>query len=160
MIVYHGSDVIVEHPDNLHSQKHLDFGMGFYTTTVQLQAERWAKRKAALHGKKAGYVSIYEASESTGFNFHDFGEDLNSWIDFVCKCRCGSDIFRMYDIIKGKVADDNVIRVVDMYMRKMIDKKQAIKYIRVYETYDQITYVTQKSIDSCLTFKESYEVIL
>jgi len=49
MIVYHGSNVIVEHPDNLHSQEHLDFGMGFYTTTVQLQAERWAKRKAEFY---------------------------------------------------------------------------------------------------------------
>jgi len=46
MIVYHGSNVIVEHPDNLHSQEHLDFGMGFYTTTVQLQAERWAKQNS------------------------------------------------------------------------------------------------------------------
>ena len=43
MILYHGSDVVVEHPDNQHSKEHLDFGVGFYTTSVQVQAERWAK---------------------------------------------------------------------------------------------------------------------
>jgi len=160
MILYHGSDVIVEHPDNLHSQEHLDFGIGFYTTTVQPQAERWARRKAAIRGKKAGYVSIYEVKEISNFMIRDFGEDLNAWIDFVCQCRAGSDIFRQYDVIRGKVADDKVIRVVDMYMRKVIDKERAIKDIRVYETYDQIAFITQKSMDAFLTFRESYEVTL
>ena len=38
MIVYHGSDVIVKAPDLLHSAKRLDFGVGFYVTTVKEQA--------------------------------------------------------------------------------------------------------------------------
>ena len=160
MILYHGSDVIVEYPDNLHSQEHLDFGVGFYTTSVRTQAERWAKRKAALHGKKIGHVSVYEVTEVPGFVVRDFGDDLHSWIDFVCKCRSGSDIFRQYDVIKGKVANDKVIRVVDMYMRNIIDKDTAIREIKVYETYDQITYITQDSTDAFLKFKESYEVKL
>lgn len=40
MIVYHGSDVIVEHPDVNHSYRDLDFGRGFYVTTVKEQAEK------------------------------------------------------------------------------------------------------------------------
>ena len=160
MILYHGSDVIVEHPDILHSQQYLDFGIGFYTTSLQLQAERWAKRKAMLHGKNIGHISIYEITEAPGFVVCDFDDDLYSWIDFVCKCRFGSDIFRQYDIIKGKVADDKVIRVVDMYMRKLIDKDTAIREIKIYEAYDQIAYITQKSIDACLKFKASYEVTI
>ena len=36
MILYHGSDIIVAHPDTLHSKEHLDFGVGFYTTSIQL----------------------------------------------------------------------------------------------------------------------------
>ena len=158
MILYHGSDAIVEKPDILHSKEHLDFGMGFYTTTVQMQAERWARRKAAIYGKSIGYVNIYELGESTDFVIRSFGDDLNAWIDFVCQCRAGSDIFRKYDVIMGKVANDKVIRVVDMYMRRLIDKEQAIKEIKVYETYDQIAFISQKAIADLLTFKESYEV--
>lgn len=160
MIVYHGSDMIVEQPDNQHSKEHLDFGRGFYTTSVKEQAERWARRKAALHGKRTGYVSVYELSEAPGFLVRDFGEDLNSWIDFVCNCRAGSKCYCQFDVIKGKVANDKVIRVVDMYMRKVIDKERAIKDIRVYETYDQIAFISQSSMDAFLSFKGSYEVKL
>ena len=45
MTVYHGSSVVVERPDVLHSYRPLDFGKGFYVTTVEEQAERWARRK-------------------------------------------------------------------------------------------------------------------
>lgn len=160
MILYHGSNIIVEQPDNLHSKDHLDFGTGFYTTSVQIQAERWAKRKAALHGKKVWYLSIYEMQEVSGFIVHDFGENLDEWIDFVCNCRAGLECFRQYDVIKGKVANDKVIRVVDMYMRKLISKEQAIKDIRIYETYDQIAFISQQAMDAILSFRGSYEVKL
>ena len=39
MIVYHGSDQIVEKPDVLHSYRPLDFGKGFYVTTNREQPE-------------------------------------------------------------------------------------------------------------------------
>lgn len=39
MIVYHGSNVVVDHPDVNHSYRDLDFGRGFYVTTVKEQAE-------------------------------------------------------------------------------------------------------------------------
>jgi hypothetical protein len=32
MIVYHGSNMIVDHPDVGHSFRDLDFGRGFYVT--------------------------------------------------------------------------------------------------------------------------------
>ena len=48
MIVYHGSNVIVNHPDVEHSFRSLDFGKGFYVTTVKEQADRWARRKADI----------------------------------------------------------------------------------------------------------------
>ena len=48
MIVYHGSNQHVENPDVKHSLRNLDFGSGFYVTTVKEQAEKWAKRRADL----------------------------------------------------------------------------------------------------------------
>lgn len=45
MIVYHGSNMIIDNPDTEHSYRPLDFGKGFYVTTVKEQAERWAKEK-------------------------------------------------------------------------------------------------------------------
>ncbi len=43
MIVYHGSSQEVKMPDTEHSYHPLDFGKGFYVTTVYEQAERWAR---------------------------------------------------------------------------------------------------------------------
>lgn len=37
MEVYHASSVIVEHPDTAHSRAYLDFGPGFYITTLYNQ---------------------------------------------------------------------------------------------------------------------------
>lgn len=158
MILYHGSDIIVKNPDILHSQICLDFGSGFYVTSVKEQAERWAKRKGLLQGNEKGIVSIYEYTEDNNFKIKDFADDLETWIDFVCDCRNGSDSYKKYDLIKGKVANDKVFRVVDMYKQGIWDKERTIREIKVYETYNQFAFVTQKSIDSMLVYKGCFEV--
>ena len=38
MIVYHASPFIVEHPEVKYSRDFLDFGKGFYLTTIREQA--------------------------------------------------------------------------------------------------------------------------
>ena len=145
-------------PDILHSQVCLDFGTGFYVTSVKEQAIRWAKRKALLQGNESGIVSLYEFSEDANFIIKDFGDDLETWIDFVCDCRNGSDCFKKYDLIKGKVANDKVFRVVDMYKKGIWDKKRTLNEIKVYETYDQFAFISQQAIDSMLSFKGIIEV--
>lgn len=40
MVVYHASYTIVEHPDVPFSRDSLDFGKGFYLTTIREQAVR------------------------------------------------------------------------------------------------------------------------
>ena len=152
MIVFHGSNQRVENPDVKHSLRNLDFGSGFYVTTVKEQAEKWAKRRADLV-TGSPIINSYELSlDKTDFNVKDFGEDLDSWIDFVCNCREGKKDYLQFDIIIGKVANDKVFRVVDMYHQGIWDKKRAIKEIRVYPNYDQIAFISQRSIDELLEF--------
>lgn len=42
MLLYHGSNVTVEKPNIIQSERTLDFGTGFYLTTDFEQAKRWA----------------------------------------------------------------------------------------------------------------------
>ena len=42
MILYHGSNVIVETPQIIKTEYGRDFGFGFYTTDIKEQAVRWA----------------------------------------------------------------------------------------------------------------------
>ena len=89
MKVFHGSNMIVDKPDVMHSYRALDFGKGFYVTTVWEQAERWAKRKAQMMESGKPIVNIYEMSEEIPerYSLKTFPDDLDEWIDFVCRCR-------------------------------------------------------------------------
>ena len=62
MIVYHGSTEIIEKPDVIHSKKYLDFGKGFYITSFENQAKKWAVRKG-MRQEKTAVVNIYEMSD-------------------------------------------------------------------------------------------------
>ena len=67
-------------------------------------------------------------------------------------------IMKKYDLISGKVANDKVFRVVDMYHSGLWDKERAIKEIKTYQNYDQTAFITQKAIDQLLIFESSEEV--
>ena len=51
MKLYHGSTFIVDKPLVSYGRENLDFGKGFYTTSMQSQAEKWVQRFISL-GKK------------------------------------------------------------------------------------------------------------
>ena len=158
MIVYHGSSEVVRQPDILHSYRALDFGRGFYVTTVREQAERWARRKASLVGGRA-IVNQYQMDDDmTGLRVKRFPDDLAEWIEFVCDCRDGKPDYQDYDLIIGKVANDKVFRVVDMYHSGIWDKERALKEIRAYPNYDQLAFITQRAIDKLLRFEGYLEV--
>lgn len=159
MIVYHGSLVVVEHPDPIHSYRALDFGPGFYVTSVEGQAMIWAKRKAAYAGCAKGILNRYQMSEDfPGFKVLRFAPDLNDWLDFVCACRDEQPVYQQYDVIWGKVANDKVFRVVEKYHSGDWERERALKEIKTYSNYDQIAFITQRAIDRLLTFEDSREV--
>lgn len=159
MIVFHGSTEIIKKPDTEHSLRPLDFGKGFYVTTVKEQAEKWARRKAAIFEKNKAIVNKYEMSDNfTSLNKKQFDDDLSEWIDFVCNCRDGKDCYKDFDVILGKVANDKVFRVVDMYHQGIWSKERAIKEMKAYPNYDQIVFITQKAIDQLLAFVSFEEV--
>lgn len=159
MIVYHGSNTVVCRPDVLHSYRPLDFGKGFYVTENLTQAEQWAIRKRLIMAEGTAAVNEYLYNENySGLNVKTFNDDLIEWIDFVCSCRDGSEIYKQYDIIIGRVANDKVFRVVDRYHSGEWDRDKALREIRVYPDYSQISFVTQKAADQVLIYKGYHEV--
>lgn len=58
MKVFHGSTSIVDKPLADVRRNHLDFGKGFYLTTLENQAISWASRPLNLDKRK--YFNIYE----------------------------------------------------------------------------------------------------
>ncbi len=160
MRVYHGSNMKVESPDIVHSFKALDFGKGFYVTSVWEQAVRWARRKTQMLRSGTPTVSIYEMSDiiPPEYKVKTFPDDLIEWIDFVCRCRDEYEDYLAYDVIKGKVANDQVFRVVGMYHRGIWDRDRALLEIQAYPDYDQIAYINQDAIDALLKYDSFKEI--
>lgn len=159
MIVYHGSTFIVKAPDVTKSKKYLDFGEGFYVTTLKPQAEKWALRKQLFSPEsKAGIVNVYEMDNLDDVKHLDFSDYTKEWLDFVSSCRCGEEIYKKYDIISGAVADDAVFKCVDMYFKGIWDEDRTISELRFYKLSNQICFVNQTVLDSKLHFVSYYEV--
>ena len=158
MIVYHGSTEIIKSPDVAHSKKYLDFGCGFYVTTFENQAKKWAVRKSMRQGKTP-VVNVYELSDNLDdFRVLSFEKENEKWLDFVCACRKGQPLNKEYDIIIGNVADDDVFKTVDMYFRGLWDKEKVLSELRYYKMNNQICIVNQETLNRLITYKRAYEV--
>lgn len=158
MILFHGTTEIIKHPDVAFSKNYLDFGKGFYLTTFQRQAEKWALRKSLRKQTKA-VVNNFELSEDLSqYRILTFEKENEKWLDFVCACRQGELIYKDYDIIIGAVANDDVFKTVDMYFRGLWDKEKALNELRYYKMSNQICIVNQDVIEKELKYLDSYEV--
>jgi hypothetical protein len=152
MIIYHGSNVVVEQPKILQSERMLDFGVGFYTTSNREQAVRWAQRVAGRREPADQILSVYEFTIEAAeleLSIIRFDEPGEAWLDFVCQNRSGYEVPEPYDIVFGPVADDKVYTVVQLYENGVYDKVEAIRRLKVEELFNQILFHTEKSLDFC-----------
>ena len=152
MIIYHGSNVVVETPKILHSERMLDFGIGFYTTSNKDQAIRWAQQVADRRKPKDQFLSIYEfdlEAAKRDLALIRFSEPTGEWLDFVCANRSGRESREPYDIVLGPVANDKVYTVVQYYENGVYNKEEAIKRLKVEALFNQILFHTEKSLAYC-----------
>lgn len=124
MRLYHSSNMIVEHPDVHHSRQYLDFGRGFYLTSIHEQAVRYAQR-FKRRGQPA-WLNIYELSNSFNkWNIRYYDAYDKQWLDFVAQCRDGKDVGD-YDMVIGGIANDRVILTLDRYFAGEIPQEEAL----------------------------------
>ena len=153
MKVYHASPVVVDCPDTVHSRAFLDFGQGFYVTTLEQQAIDYGQR-FIRRGKEA-WLNTYELSENlSDWKVLSFDSYDEQWLDFVSECRSGCNLGD-WDIVRGGIADDKVFRTLDLYFSGDIGKGDALRRL-VYEKPNyQLSFRTQEVIESCLTYLNS-----
>lgn len=158
MKLYHGSTVIVDKPLVSYGRDNLDFGKGFYATSMQGQAEKWIQRFISL-GKK-GIISIYNFDGTDiqkKCRYKKFPEYNEEWLDFVLASRDGSKDYLNYDIIEGGIANDKVFNTVELYFTGLIDKSKALQRLKFEQPNNQICFINQQVLDTVLKFESSYE---
>ena len=162
MILYHGSTLEVQQPRILKSEIGRDFGFAFYTTDIQAQAERWARRRAMIESRRTktkvqAIVSVYEWDEDAAkqLQFLQFVGASMEWLHLVVTCRSRTDYSHGYDIVEGKIANDNVGETVSYVMQGMMRKEDAIKRLRFEQINNQIAFCTETALRT-LYFQNSY----
>ena len=88
MILYHGSNVIVEQPKLIRQNRYLDFGFGFYTTTNRDQAVNFAQKVTDRRKTGAATLNIYSVEEAVAFkecSLLRFDSPDAAWLDFVAE---------------------------------------------------------------------------
>ena len=159
MKIYHGSIEMVEYPEIRESNRTLDYGQGFYTTTSYEQAEAWVRRRMNEKRTSRGYVCAYELDESALQNLKTliFEQPTEEWVDFVMKNRTQKGYVHDFDIVYGPVANDRVYAAFALYEGGLINKQALIAELKAYKLVDQYLFHTEKALQT-LTFIEAKEV--
>ena len=149
MTVYHGSDVVVEHPVIVNRNRFLDFGFGFYTTTNREQAVAFAHKVSQRRKTRTAIVNVYNVDEQLAFSecstLRFDGAD-DKWLDFVVQNRNGIYIGQHYDLIFGAVANDDVYRTLTLYTAGVLSKQQTLEALKVCKLYNQLVFTTDRAL--------------
>ena len=150
MIVYHGSNMVVDHPSLVRQNRTLECGYGFYTTFNKDQAVNFAEKVTARRETGIPCVSMYETAEleelKNKYKLLFFSEPNEDWLDFVFANRNGSYEGISYDIIFGPVANDTIYRTFIAYEEGILTKDETIARLKVKKLYNQMTFTTASSL--------------
>lgn len=158
--LYHGSNIEVSTPLAKVGRKNLDFGKGFYLTSIRKQASDWANLIAMRKGRNAkGVVSVFHFNKTKamedGYQFKMFDSYDIEWLEYVVDCRKGKNVYAKFDVVEGGVANDNVIDTVEDYEKGIITAEQALGQLSCKKVNHQICILNQEVIDNYLTFVKS-----
>ena len=162
MILYHGGYEEVREPRVIQSEIGRDFGFAFYTTDIRPQAERWAIRKARIesrHRRRAvtPILNLYEWDDAAAeeLSIKRFDDPDLDWLDLVVRCRGNVAYRHNYDIVIGKIANDNVGETVSYVMQGIMRREDAVQRLRFEKINNQIAFCTNAAIRT-LRFLESH----
>ena len=150
MLLYHGSNEIVEFPEIRKTKYTKDFSWGFYCTNDYEQAQKWAYRRTG-----AGIVNIYSYTPNDELKILKFDKMTDEWLDFIGECRNG--YIHGYDIVEGPMADDTIWNFVNDFLEGNISRSVFWEYAAFKHPTHQISFHTIKAL-SCLNFERSEKV--
>lgn len=156
MIIYHGSTQIIDCPRLIESDRFLDFGKGFYTTTNIEQATRWATIKQKRTAAKVAYVNLYEIDNdllsNNNLSILLFPDANREWLEFVTGNRRGNPLHE-YDIVKGAVANDTIYQTLVLYEAGAYTVEETVTRLKVHRLFDQISFHTERALDKIIYLK-------
>jgi hypothetical protein len=148
MILYHGGTEVIQKPTIIRSIVGRDFGVGFYLTGIQTQAEKWARRQARIRKKEAvlNSYTFDEHAASAKLRVKKFTEYSLEWLDLVLACRQHADFCHGYDLVFGKIANDDVGETVQAVLDGLMPKDFALQKLSFMATNEQYCFCTEAAL--------------
>lgn len=178
MLLYHGSDHIIEKPTYGIGKKHNDYGLGFYCTENIELAKEWAASEEA-----DGFVNKYsiEAEKLSILDINSKDFTMMHWIGILLKNRIFTltsplereakryilenfDIsLEGVDIVKGYRADDSYFSYASDFISGVISYEQLSKALKLGRLGEQYCLISKKAFgaieylgNDCVDSKEWY----
>ena len=148
MLIYHGSFMVVDKPVICIPNRHHDFGIGFYTTSHEEQAAKYAK---IVYHREGGVptVSTYQFDDEKArqdLKMKIFDSSDEQWFDFVCAKRMGKYQGEEYDMICGPVANDQVYLCFAGFLAGTSTKEETLNKLKNNKLYNQFTFCNEKAL--------------
>lgn len=142
MILFHGSNVLVDKIDLDKSKPNKDFGRGFYLSEDEIQATEMANFKSMqLGGEPVVSRFLFDETvlKSDSLRIRIFKDYSEEWADFVFANREGA-VTECFDIVYGPIANDKVGLQIRKLKDGTIDKAEflnRLKYMKgvTYQFY-------------------------
>jgi hypothetical protein len=162
VILYHGSNTVIESIDLGKCRPFKDFGKGFYTTILKEQAWAMAKRTVRIYKEGTPCVTEFYLDDTvlddTRFCVQCFKEPNLEWARFVVNNRnhsfrdfssfeCNTD--GKYDIVTGPVANDDITALMNIYLAGILSNEALAKELTFRDLSEQVSFHSEKSV-ACL----------
>lgn len=162
MILYHGSEKIIENPAYALGKKNNDYGRGFYCT----ESEELAKEWACAHNKN-GFANKYEF-DMEGLNVLYLSSDeyvILNWLAILAQNRTyweNGTVSEMakkyiaenfaidtsgYDVIIGYRADDSYFSFAQDFASGAISYRQLTEAMRLGKLGEQVVLISEKAFE-------------
>ena len=169
MKLFHGTNLSIDKIDLSKCRPHKDFGLGFYTTELEDQAIKMARRVARIYGGKP-IVNVYEFDEavlqSDEYSVKIFDAHPNEeWAKFVMNNRSLSfdnyadlccNLDGKYDIVYGPIANDDMAVLFRQYENQMISFEMLVSGMTYKKLTNQCSFHTEKACELLVKTGENY----
>lgn len=152
-VLYHGTNTVFTTLDLAYSRDKRDFGKGFYTTTLQKQAEDWAKNIHSRYGGEGAFLYAFEYRNDPALNIKTFDGLCAEWLEMVKDNRLRGGLRYAFDMIKGPVANDNTMPTLALYVDGTLGLEATLLQLSYFTANDQVSFHTERSLH-CLRLIE------
>lgn len=158
MLLYYGSNTVVEKPQILITDRRLDFGEGFYLTSNFEQAERWAQLTTARRGVGRPTINVYAFDETAldTLKVLRFTKANKKWLDYVVANRENTLGIQKWDLVIGPVANDRTMPVIRLFLAKVYTSAETLRRLLPQNLHDQYTFKTFTALEH-LIYQESIQ---